>query len=65
MALLTGFNVTLDKAKLLGEASLAAFAGTPIPAGYTVLKPSDLGLAGQYQDGNYFKNGTTGRARSY
>ena len=37
MALLTGFNVTLDKAKLLGEASLAAFAGKPIPAGYTVL----------------------------
>lgn len=60
MAFLTGFNVTLDKAKLLGEASFAAFAGKPIPAGYTVLKPSDLGLAAQYQDGNYFKNGTTG-----
>ena len=60
MAFLTGFNVTLDQAKLLGEASLAAFASKPIPAGYTVLKPSDLGLAGQYQDGNYFKNGTTG-----
>jgi hypothetical protein len=65
MALLTGFNVTLDKAKLLGEASLAAFAGTPIPAGYTVLKPSDLGLAGHIRTAIISRTARQGRARSY
>jgi Ca2+-binding RTX toxin-like protein len=60
MSLLTGFNVTFEQCALMGYASLAAFDGKPIPDGWTVVTPADLGLGSQYQDGNYFKNGNSG-----
>jgi Ca2+-binding RTX toxin-like protein len=55
MALLSGFNVTLSEVELLGQASLAAFAGGAIPNGWSVVTPDQLGL-GAYADGNYFTN---------
>lgn len=60
MALLTGFQVSLDDINLLGEASMAAFEGKPIPAGWTVVTPAELGLGAQYSDGIYFTNGDSG-----
>src|SRR5882757_5411470 len=60
MAFLTGFNVTLDQIETLGEGALAAFAGKPIPSGWTVVKPVDLGLGATYRDGNYYTDGNTG-----
>ena len=57
MSLLSGFNVTLAEVSLLGEASLAAFAGGAIPAGWNVIAPQQLGVPPQYWDGNYFTNG--------
>jgi Ca2+-binding RTX toxin-like protein len=56
MALTDGFNVTFAEVNLLGQASLSAFAGGPIPSGWTVLTPQQLGIAPQYWDGPYFTN---------
>src|SRR5262245_44811085 len=60
MSLLTGFNVSLNEVGLLGRASLAAFVGGTIPAGWTVVTPAQLGLGPQYSDGNYFTDPTSG-----
>jgi Ca2+-binding RTX toxin-like protein len=60
MAFLSGFNVSLEQADLLGRASLAAFAGAPVPAGWSVVTPASLGLGATYQDGNYYKDGNSG-----
>ena len=54
MSLLSGFNVTLAEVGLLGEASLAAFAGGAIPAGWNVITPQQLGVSSQFWDGIYF-----------
>ena len=54
MSLLTGFNISLDKVGLLGQASQAAFVGGNIPAGWKVVTPAQLGLGSQYSDGIYF-----------
>jgi Ca2+-binding RTX toxin-like protein len=56
MAFLTGTNVSLSQASLLGQAAIAAFAGAPIPSGWSVVTPTTLGLPAQYRDGNYFTN---------
>src|SRR5262245_25001832 len=56
MSLLSGFNVTLAQVGLLGEASLAAFAGGAIPAGWNVITPQQLGVSSQFWDGIYFTN---------
>lgn len=56
MAFLTGFKVSLEQADLLGRASLAAFAGSPVPAGWSVVTPASLGLGADHQDGNYYKD---------
>lgn len=60
MSLLSGFSVDFDTGAKMGYASLAAFDGKPIPDGWNVLTPAQLGLGAQYQDGNYFKNGNSG-----
>ena len=60
MSLLSGFSVDFDTVSEMGYASLAAFDGKPIPDGWNVITPAALGLAAQYQDGNYFKNGNSG-----
>ena len=60
MSFLSGFNVTLNKAKLLGEAAMASFADKPVPAGWSVVTPAALGLGSNYQDGNYYRDGNTG-----
>jgi Ca2+-binding RTX toxin-like protein len=60
MSFLSGFNVTLEKAKLLGEAAMGSFAGAPVPSGWDVVTPAELGLGSNYQDGNYYRNGSTG-----
>jgi len=60
MSFLTGFNVTLDEIELLGAGALAAFAGAPTPAGWTVITSAALGLGAQYQDGNYYTDGGSG-----
>lgn len=60
MAFLSGFNVSLEQADLLGRASLAAFAGAPVPDGWSVVTAASLGLGASYQDGNYYKDGNTG-----
>ncbi|MGV3635784.1 MAG: hypothetical protein ACO1NY_15660, partial [Pseudorhodoplanes sp.] len=60
MAFLSGFNVSLEQADLLGRASLAAFAGAPVPAGWSVVTAASLGLGASYQDGNYYTDGNTG-----
>lgn len=54
VSLLTGFNVTPSEVTLLGAAANAAFAGQPVPAGYSVVTPAQLGLDASYRDGNYF-----------
>src|SRR5262245_38115736 len=54
MSLLSGFNVTLPEVDLLGQASLAAFSGGPIPAGWNVITPQQLGVSSQFWDGIYF-----------
>jgi hypothetical protein len=59
MALLTGFNISLDEVGLLEQASQAAFAGGNIPAGWNVVTPAQLGLASQYSDGIYFTDPTS------
>lgn len=56
MSLLSGFDVTLPDVVLLGEAAIAAFAGRPVPTGWNVITPQQLGVASQYWDGNYFTN---------
>lgn len=56
MSLLSGFNVTLPQVSLLGQAAMAAFAGRPIPTGWTVVTPQQLGVPSEYWDGNYFTN---------
>jgi Ca2+-binding RTX toxin-like protein len=56
MSLLSGFNVNLAEVGLLGEASLAAFAGGVIPAGWNVITPQQLGVSSQFWDGIYFTN---------
>jgi len=56
MSLLSGFNVTLPEVALLGEAALAAFAGGPVPAGWNVITPQQLGVSSQFWNGNYFTN---------
>ena len=38
----------------MGAATLAAFDGAPVPAGWTVFTPTQLGIAAVYRDGNYF-----------
>jgi Ca2+-binding RTX toxin-like protein len=53
---LSGFKVSLEQTDLLGRASLAAFAGSPVPAGWTVVTPASLGLGADHQDGNYYKD---------
>jgi hypothetical protein len=60
VAFLSGFNVSLAQVNLLGQAAIAAFAGNPVPAGWTVVTPASLGLGVNHQDGNYYKNGSTG-----
>jgi RTX calcium-binding nonapeptide repeat (4 copies) len=60
MSLLTGFNISLDKVGLLGQASQAAFVGGNIPAGWDVVTPAELGLGSQYSDGIYFTDPTSG-----
>ncbi len=60
MAFLTGFNLTLDEADLLGKAALSSFSGAPIPSGWQVVTPAALGLGATYQDGNYYTDGATG-----
>jgi Ca2+-binding RTX toxin-like protein len=60
MAFLTGFQVSLEQADLLGRASLAAFSGAPVPSGWAVVTPASLGLGTDYRDGNYYKDGDTG-----
>ena len=59
MSLLTGFNISLDKVGLLGQASQAAFVGGNIPAGWNVVTPAQLGLGSQYSDGIYFTDPTS------
>jgi len=54
MSLLDGFNVGISDVDTLGQAAMAAFAGNPIPPGWTVITPQQLGVAPQYWDGNYF-----------
>lgn len=56
MSIVTGFNVTLSEVELLAEASIAAFAGGDIPAGWNVVTPASLGVSSAYWDGNYFTN---------
>jgi hypothetical protein len=56
MSLFSGFNVTLPEVDLLGQAAMAAFNGAPVPAGWNVVTPQQLGVAPQYWDGNYFTN---------
>ena len=53
------FGLDFNQISLMGAATLAAFAGAPIPAGWSVVTPAQLGLAAQYQDGNYFTNPAT------
>ncbi len=60
MAFLSGFNVSLARVDLLGQASIAAFAGAPVPSGWTVVTPAALGLGSKYRDGNYYKDGDSG-----
>jgi Ca2+-binding RTX toxin-like protein len=60
MSLLSGFDVSLNEIRVLGDASRAAFAGGSAPAGWSVITPGALGLGGQYQDGNHFRGGSTG-----
>ncbi|MEX2129695.1 MAG: type I secretion C-terminal target domain-containing protein [Xanthobacteraceae bacterium] len=60
MALLSGFNVSINEVKLFSEASRAAFDGGSIPSGWSVVTPGDLGLAAEYHDGNYFRGGSSG-----
>ena len=54
MSLLSGFNVSLPEVDLLGQASLAAFSGGPIPTGWNVITPQQLGVSSQFWDGIYF-----------
>src|SRR5262245_16898266 len=54
MSLLTGFNVTSAEVGLLGDASMAAFAGGAIPAGWNVITPQQLSVSSQFWDGIYF-----------
>jgi hypothetical protein len=56
MGLLTGFNITLPETEMLGQAASAAYSGTAIPNGWSVLTPQQLGLPSQYRDGIYFSN---------
>jgi Ca2+-binding RTX toxin-like protein len=56
MGLLSGFNVTLVEIEILSQAARAAFSGAPIPNGWSVLTPQQLGVAPQYWDGLYFSN---------
>ncbi|MDY8109270.1 hypothetical protein U0C82_08950 [Fulvimarina sp. 2208YS6-2-32] len=58
MALLSGFDTTLSNVNIAGQAALAAFSGGAIPPGWSVVAPAQLGIAPQYQDGNYFTNGS-------
>jgi Ca2+-binding RTX toxin-like protein len=60
MALLSGFEVTIDEVNVMSAASLAAFDARAVPAGWSIVTPAQLGLGAQYQDGNYFKNGNSG-----
>jgi serralysin len=57
MALLSGFDTTLPKVKLAGQAAIAAFEGGAVPAGWNVVTPAQLGVSPQFWDGNYFTNG--------
>jgi Ca2+-binding RTX toxin-like protein len=56
MALLSNFDVSLSEIDLLGQASLAAFPGNPIPEGWSVLTPAQLGVSSAYWDGDFFTN---------
>jgi hypothetical protein len=56
VSLLSGFNVTPSEVTLLGAAADAAFAGEPVPAGFNVVTPAQLGVDARYRDGNYFTN---------
>ena len=60
MSLLSGFNVTIDEVRLMGEASHAAFVTGPIPAGWTVVTPQQLGVPASFWDGNYFTDSGSG-----
>src|SRR5215217_171069 len=60
MSLLSGFNVTLDEVRLMGEASHAAFVGGPVPVGWTVVTPQQLGVPSSFWDGNYFTDSGSG-----
>ena len=60
MSFLSGFNVSLNEVRLMAEGSIAAFVGGDIPAGCNVITAQQLGLAAQYQDGNYFTDAGSG-----
>jgi FG-GAP-like repeat/RTX calcium-binding nonapeptide repeat (4 copies) len=60
MSLLSGFNVTLDEVRLMGEAAHAAFVGGAIPAGWAVVTPQQLGVPSSFWDGNYFTDAGSG-----
>ena len=60
MSLLTGFNVTLPQVNLLAQAAIASFAGAPVPTGWSVVTPAQLGLPSKYWDGPYFTDPDSG-----
>jgi len=60
MSLLTGFNVTLPQVNLLAQAAISSFAGAPVPSGWSVVTPAQLGLPSKYWDGPYFTDPDSG-----
>jgi Ca2+-binding RTX toxin-like protein len=60
MSLLTGFNVTLPQVNLLAQAAIASFAGAPVPSGWNIVTPAQLGLPSKYWDGPYFTDPDSG-----
>ncbi len=62
MSFLPNSNFTMGEVDLLAQAAQAAYAGNPLPDGWTVVTPAQLGLAAGYQDGNYFRADLFGSA---
>src|SRR5436190_22833954 len=60
MSLLSDFNFSLAETGLMGQASLAAFAGNPLPPGWNALTPAQLGISPNFWDGNYFTDPSSG-----
>ena len=56
MAFLSGFNITLSDVSFLGKAALASAGGGPVPDGWSVVTPQQLGVPPNFWDGNYFTN---------